>query len=235
MLILKSSRHPQAEVVGVDLVEGQFDPPLPEDAGGQLLTRSNITWRVPNSPHGPPIDFDDDHWDLGSQPFDYIRLGHLTGSVRDWPDLLNKCFQRLSPSSGYIEIMDIDWQARSANGRLRANSPFAEYWDRLQDASERQGCRFSLPSRNMEDMLESLGFDSIVHQRHRLPLTSWSHDPRQYKLGEWMHAFLQDSLETFGIGLLTQQLDFSPEQVRARVRACVEYASNARNRVFVTL
>ena len=230
----KASRHPQAKIIGVDIVEGQFDPPTIEDTDGQLLTKPNITWRVPNSPHGPPIDFDDEHWDLGDALFDYIRLGHLTGSVRDWPELLTKTFHHLTPANGYVEIMDIDWQARSANGRVPANSPFAEYWDRLQNASERQGCPFRLP-RNMDDILESVGFDNIVHQRHRLPLTAWSHDTRQFELGKWMRAFLEDSLEAFGVGLMTEQLHFSAEQVRARVRACVEYAADPRNRVFVTL
>ena len=228
-----SSRYPNAQVIGADLVEGQFDPSLSKATLAPDQQQSNITWRVPNSPlsHGPAIDFEDPTWDFPTDYFSYIRLGHVIGSITSWPSILTKCLTHLLPANGYIEITDIDWQARSANGPLRANSPFADYWDRLQEASSREGRPFRVPHRALDGMLKDAGFDTIVHQRYRLPLCPWSRDERQEALGRNMAAVLEDSLVALGIGLLP----FSPDLVRAYAKECVRVAQRRENRMFVML
>lgn len=60
-----------------------------------LMSRGvpNAIWRVPNSPHGGPLDFDEDLSSLGLGTFDYVRMAHLNGSITDEGALLRKAFQ----------------------------------------------------------------------------------------------------------------------------------------------
>jgi hypothetical protein len=53
----------------------------------------NAIWRTPHSPHGSPLDFDEDLSSLGLGGFDYIRLAHLSGAITNEAALLRKAFE----------------------------------------------------------------------------------------------------------------------------------------------
>lgn len=142
--------------------------------------------------------------------------------------------RHLTPSRGHVEIMDFDWRFRRANGRLPPNSPLSLYWDNLHQASRAHGRPLRV-RQDMDDLLEGVGYDSIVHQRHRIPLTLWSYDETQFYTGRGMAAYLAETLEMLGIGLLPAYLGISAAQVRRQAQECVEFAMDPRNEIFVTL
>ena len=64
--------YPSAQITGVDL-----------SANMPTLTPPNVHFEV---------DDVEDRWTF-NQPFDYIHCRYMTASIRDWPALVNQCFQ----------------------------------------------------------------------------------------------------------------------------------------------
>ncbi|KAK2779133.1 methyltransferase domain-containing protein, partial [Colletotrichum kahawae] len=91
-----ADEHPEAEVIGVDLsaVQPAFVPP-------------NVWFE---------IDTIAEPWTF-SKPFDYIHSRMMTGSIGNWKEYIQQCYDNLAPG-GYLELNDIDAVPVSDDGTL---------------------------------------------------------------------------------------------------------------------
>ncbi|KAF6836797.1 methyltransferase domain-containing protein [Colletotrichum musicola] len=153
--------HPDADVLGFDLsaTQPEFVPP-------------NVRFEV---------DDLDNEW-IYSKPFDYIHIRGMSGSVRNWPELLKKCFDNLKPG-GYIELQEADSTILSADGSAERGA-FHKFLSYVSSALEVFGSPF-IPLDELTSLLPPAGFVDVSDRRAVWPLNSWPRDPHLSELGSW--------------------------------------------------
>ncbi|KAM0719807.1 hypothetical protein Q7P37_003942 [Cladosporium fusiforme] len=212
---------PNAQVVGVDIVEGQ-DMYVP-----------NAIYHVPNSIHGCPLDFSQDLSMLGLNSFDYVRMAHISGAVADEMVLIQRAWELCLPATGYVEFTFVDWTFRTPNGTLPYSNPLSRFHQMLTLASRARRIPLNPNPSDVSPKLTAVGFTDLIHRTHTLHLTPCSRDPRQFRIGELMRSALD--MEGLGMGLLTQYLGMRADEVRRLIRECRVYLWDRDCRVFVEL
>jgi trans-aconitate methyltransferase len=89
----------------------------------------------------PNLHFEIDDCELDwaySSKFDYIHIRSMSGSIGDWPRLMEQAYENLNPG-GWIELMDFEAQAQTDDDSLPATSAWAQYQTNLNEASTRFG------------------------------------------------------------------------------------------------
>nr|XP_036579209.1 methyltransferase domain-containing protein [Colletotrichum truncatum]KAF6786695.1 methyltransferase domain-containing protein [Colletotrichum truncatum] len=153
--------HPEADVLGFDLsaTQPEFVPP-------------NVQFE---------IDDLDNEW-IYSRPFDYIHIRGMSGSVRNWPELLKKCYDNLKPG-GFIELQEAEFNILSADGTAERGA-FYKCLAYVASALEVFGCPF-IPLDKLTSLLPEAGFVEVSDRRFVWPLNSWPRDPHLKELGSW--------------------------------------------------
>lgn len=94
-----------------------------------------------------------------SQPFDYIFIRSMAGSIASWPRLLKQSYDHLAPGA-WIELSDGTW-ATSDDDSLPETSAYAEFQRRLQEASEVFGKSIGVAPEHHRRLVEA-GFEDVV-------------------------------------------------------------------------
>ncbi|OHE95879.1 TAM domain methyltransferase [Colletotrichum orchidophilum] len=181
--------HPEAKVIGVDLsnIQPKWTPP-------------NLTWELD--------DLEQD-W-TWSQPFDFVFVRMLAGSLKDYQDFVNQAFENLEPG-GYLEMQDLSLPYRCDDGSLTEENPV----HKLSDLFLRGG---RVTGRHMDkapiykDLMRNAGFVDIVEEQFKWPVNAWPRDPHFKTLGAWTHCNLDHGLEGLTLGLATRNLRWSREE-----------------------
>ncbi|KAK1638304.1 S-adenosyl-L-methionine-dependent methyltransferase [Colletotrichum phormii] len=170
--------HPEAEVVGVDLtpVPTAFVPP-------------NVKFEVD--------DFEEP-WTY-SQPFDYIYIRGLSGSVADWGKFFKKAYDHLTPG-GYIELFEGHMRPDCDDGTLTSESALMRWVDKVEEASK----IFGRPYRRSRPV------------KYKWPVSPWPKDPYYKELGEWCLENFMEGLEAWSLGAFTRALNWTKEEVQVR-------------------
>ncbi|KAF2668219.1 LaeA-like protein [Microthyrium microscopicum] len=179
-----ADRYPTAEVLGLDLVNIQ-----PEKIPPQLR------FRVPIDHEGP--------WTFGEESWDLIHIQQACGSISSWPELYQKAFAHLKPGSGYIEQVEIDLKPRCDDGTLLPDSPLHEWYNYLDDATNRANRPIAFNAATKEQ-LRAAGFIDIREQIIRAPLNGWPNDPHQRQIGRWYYIGLSEGLEALSAAPFTR-------------------------------
>jgi hypothetical protein len=163
-------------------------------------------------------------------------MAHLNGAISNVGILLRKAFDLAVPVSGTVEFTFIDWT-------FRTNSPLSRLQRRITLASQTRNVPLNPDPSAVDDHLFRAGFTERIHRTHMLPLSTWSRDTCQYKIGEKMEvlfAYHPDPgykcyLEDLCLELLTTWLGMRPEEVDELIAECVRYLWRLENRIFVNL
>jgi hypothetical protein len=171
-------------------------------------------------------------------------MAHLNGDISDVGILLRKAFDLAVPVTGTVEFTFIDWTFRTANSNpLPMNSPPSRLQQHITLASQNRNVPLNPDPSAVDDHLFRAGFTERIHRTHMLPLSTWSRDTCQYKIGEKMEvlfAYHPDPgykcyLEDLCLELLTTWLCMRPEEVDELIAEYVRYLWRLENRIFVNL
>ncbi|KAK1516462.1 methyltransferase domain-containing protein [Colletotrichum abscissum] len=182
--------HPESEVIGVDLsaIQPLFVPP-------------NVQFE---------IDDIEEPW-LFSRPFDYIHSRMMTGSIRNWRQFLQNCFDNLN-HGGYLELNDIDAVPVSDDGTLTEETSLMKSVRLCCEAIAKLGVPYEHFSR-FEGVLKEIGFEDVHIQRFKWPTNSWPKDKKHKEIGIWNYENFAPNWEGFLMAPLTRALDWTKEEV----------------------
>ncbi|KAF4917434.1 Secondary metabolism regulator LAE1 [Colletotrichum fructicola] len=182
--------HPDAEVLGFDLsaTQPEFVPP-------------NVYFEV---------DDLDNEW-IYSRPFDYIHIRGMSGSVRNWPELLKKCFENLKPG-GYVELQEAESNIFSADG-ICERGAFYKSLSYVASALEVFGCPF-IPLDTLTSLLPEAGFVEVTDRRFIWPLNTWPRDPYLKELGSWSRENLASNTAGMIMAPMTRVHGWRQEEVQ---------------------
>ncbi|KAI8158318.1 Secondary metabolism regulator LAE1 [Colletotrichum sp. SAR 10_70] len=184
--------HPESEVIGVDLsvVQAGFLPP-------------NVTFEV---------DDIEEPWAF-SNGFDYIHSRMMTGSISDWDQYLQKCYDNLNPG-GYLELNDIDAVPLSDDGTLTEDTNLMKSVRLWHEGLAGLGRHFQEFSR-FKDALAKVGFEDVHIKRYRWPTNGWPKDKKHKELGIWNLENIAPHWDGFIMAPLTRALGWTKEDVLA--------------------
>ncbi|KAF7551167.1 hypothetical protein G7Z17_g5200 [Cylindrodendrum hubeiense] len=186
-------QFPQTEVVGTDLspIQPAWVPPNVEFVIDDCL----LEWTWPA-----------DH-------FDFVHIRALYGSIPDWQDLYKKAYRHLKPG-GWVQDLEMGVRIESDHVDIPPNHVFNRWADLFYEGGEKMGRSFTVSQgHTMRDNMEAAGFVDIVEKKVKAPMHGWPRDPKLQQAGLLFLLALDESIEGFGIFLLTQILDWQKEEV----------------------
>ncbi|KAK4658160.1 hypothetical protein QC762_204300 [Podospora pseudocomata] len=181
--------HPDAHVIGVDLspIQPSFTPP-------------NVHFQ---------IDDLEDEWTF-SQPFDYIHVRAMSGSIKNWSVFLERCIENLKPG-GWLEVQEpgrpiaeddtfppdcalAKATALFAEGLAAAGSPLLDVF-------------------TLKDLFNGAGFVSYDEKRAYWPSNPWPKDKKLKEIAMWSNTNLSAGVEGFLMAVATRFLGWSLPEV----------------------
>lgn len=152
-------------------------------------------------------------WTWPPNHFDFIHIRALYGSIPDWNALYQKAFDHLEPG-GWIQNLEMDCQLDSDHVALPADHIFHRWAQLFYQGGEKMGRTFAISKgHTMRDGLEAAGFVDIEERRLKAPMHGWPKDPKLQQAGLLFQLALEESIEGFGMFLLTQILGWHEDEV----------------------
>ncbi|KJR83426.1 sam domain protein [Sporothrix schenckii 1099-18] len=182
--------HPEAHVIGVDL------SPV------QRYTPSNASFE---------IDDLEEQWTFAYK-FDYIHSLMMTGAFRDWPGFYRQAFEFLN-KDGWLEIQDIDFPLRCADGSLPPGSALQKWTDVMMEASKKAGFLLNTCGK-AADFMREVGFVDIVRVPYKWPIGRWPKNERMKELGGLVRENFVGGVESMSLALCTRFLGWSLDDVK---------------------
>ncbi|OTA86524.1 hypothetical protein M434DRAFT_399861 [Hypoxylon sp. CO27-5] len=201
--------YPGAEVIGTDL-----SPIQP-------------AWTPPN------VKFEIDdcllEWTWPENHFDFIHIRALYGSIPDWGELYAKAFKHTKPG-GWVQDLEMDVRVQSDHVAIPEDHVFEEWGRVFVESAEKNGRTFRISHDHMmRDNMIAAGFVDVTEVKLKAPCHGWPRDPKLQQAGLLLFAMLDQSLEGFGLYLLTKSLGWTAEEVIAfcaKFRAEIKKKSN---------
>ncbi|WYZ39683.1 hypothetical protein EsH8_IV_000024 [Colletotrichum jinshuiense] len=183
--------HPEAEVIGVDIVppQAEFVPP-------------NVLFE---------IDDIDETWTY-SKPFDYIHSRMMTSSIGNWKAYIQQCFDNLT-TDGYLELQEADLFPQSDDGTLKPDAAIVRSCEFVQKACTIFGRPFaSIP--DLAEIMTEVGFVDVVLTKNKWPMNAWPRDPHYKTLGIWSLENYLQGIEGWTMPTFTKGLNWTKEEVQ---------------------
>lgn len=182
--------YASAEILGVDL-------------------SANLPTFVPPNVRFEVDDLEDD-WTF-AYPFDYIHSRYMAGSIKDWPRLMQQCFENIRPG-GWVEFQDFDIDYYSQDGSLSKTHAMRRWLDIAYGAEENTQ-RSLRPGPKIEGWVRDAGFTNVQVVKNVLPLGTWPKDPKLKMIGRYNWIQLYEGLQAMSLRLFTRFLGWAPEDV----------------------
>ncbi|KAH6854746.1 S-adenosyl-L-methionine-dependent methyltransferase [Chaetomium sp. MPI-CAGE-AT-0009] len=144
-------------------------------------------------------------------PFDFIFCRYMTGSINDWPKLVERVHENLNPG-GWAEFEDFDLQYYSEDGSLKPESSTLTWINTFLEATRKMG-REACPGPKLEGWLRDAGFTNVTHQRFRLPIGAWPKDPHLKQVGLYNISQIMTGLEAFSLRIFCDVLGWTKAEV----------------------
>ncbi|KAK4494688.1 hypothetical protein PRZ48_014044 [Zasmidium cellare] len=162
----------------------------------------------------PNLQFEVD--DIESQwpprpPFDLIHSRYMAGSITDWPRLISQIYEQTSPG-GWAEFHDLDLHNVSPDNSIPPGNATLEMYKYVIEGCDKMG-RTCCPGPHLKGWLEDAGFVNVKEEVFKLPVGPWPKDPHLKRIGGLNLMQFLDGLEAFSLGMFTQVLGWSVEQV----------------------
>lgn len=194
--------YSQARITGIDLV-----PFLVSNSAQSIRNLS-------------PVDFNTDEWPVEPASQDLIHAAQLAGSVSDWSKLYATAYSHLRPGTGQLELVEIDWTPRLQpfTPLLETDIAVREWWEGVYLASQQSNYPMSLP-RNIDTLLETVGFVDIVHRKIQIPFAGTPGDASRSSISDWFqcsvgYKMAPNAFAALGLHHLSTGLDIGEVQAR---------------------
>ncbi|KAK0609883.1 S-adenosyl-L-methionine-dependent methyltransferase [Bombardia bombarda] len=182
--------HPETTVIGVDLspIQPAFVPP-------------NLSFY---------IDDLEEPWTF-SDPFDFIHVRMLTGSLADWPNFFESCFENLEPG-GWVEMGDIVFPTESDDNTLPSETALYKWNQYVLKAARILG-RDLDSAKLYREQLTAKGFVNISERIYKWPINAWAKDKKYKEMGLWSEQNFTEGLYGLSVGLFTRALGWSAQEL----------------------
>jgi hypothetical protein len=160
----------------------------------------------------------EDEW-LGA-PYDYIHMCMLAGSIKDWPGLLAKAFNHLTPG-GWIEIVEFEVQLYSHNDRIDQAPDILTWQKGLNKAANQIGRSMDVVV-HLKNWVQAASFTDVVEEKKIVPVGPWPKDKDMKILGAYHLLNMLDAASSYGQAHFTRVLGWSAEEyavLNAKVRS----------------
>ncbi|KAK2041007.1 methyltransferase domain-containing protein [Colletotrichum somersetense] len=184
-------KYPGAAVIGLDLSPIQF-----------LMQPPNVTFI---------IDDAEDEWNDPPNTLDFVRLGNMAPSIRDWPKLFRSAYTSLKPG-GWIELHEFRWTYGCDDGTMPADYAPARMVELLAEALRRADTDMHAAERNPA-RLRDTGFVDIRHVVKKVPVGSWPTDETKKLIGMLTHDVIYEGLEAITLRPFVNILKWSHGEV----------------------
>lgn len=120
---------------------------------------------------------------------------------------------------------DHNSQATTDDNSLPAGSAYVEFQERLSEAATKFGKVMNI-SPQFKSFVENAGFQSVVENQHKAPLSPWPKDPAFRNLGRYMYVQMLESIEPYSLALFSRVLKWQPEKIQALLAGVREDLNN---------
>ncbi|KAH7162124.1 S-adenosyl-L-methionine-dependent methyltransferase [Dactylonectria estremocensis] len=152
-------------------------------------------------------------WTWPAEHFDFVHLRALYGSIPDWQGLYKNAFNHLKPG-GWMQDLEMDVKLQSDHVAFPADHVFNRWADLFYRGGDAMGRSFAVAcGHTMRDNMVAAGFVDVVEEKIKAPMHGWPADPKLRQAGLLFQLALDESLEGFGIFLLTQILGWERDEV----------------------
>ncbi|RYC56445.1 hypothetical protein CHU98_g9766 [Xylaria longipes] len=131
-----------------------------------------------------------------------INTGRWTGYIRD-------IFRSLRPG-GWVQMVEIDFNAQSDNGALADNSALRQWSQTYLFAMEQ--CKNPRAPRRLGGWLRNAGFTDVDERMIPLPMCAWSDNQRDYDIGAANQENVRMLLSSVAIYPFTHYLRYAPSK-----------------------
>lgn len=165
-------------------------------------------------------------WTYKEDSFDYIHIRYMAVAVRDWQQLLERCYSTLRPG-GTIEIIDMDLNYTSDDGTVLPENRLLVFMNQLTSASTIRGVNMKIVP-EMPSKLQEIGYGNIRFQCPKLPIGWWPKDPRTKEIGLYQYTQFLDALQGIAMGAFIKILGWTTNQVEAMLVGVREDCKNQK-------
>jgi len=157
--------------------------------------------------------------------FDLVYARMLTGSIRDWRQLMAQAFENLNPG-GYIELCDSLNPLQSDDGSLKEDSALLKWNHLLVEASGKLGASLE-SAKHYKQQLADAGFEDVTQIEFKWPLNPWPRNAKYKELGAWNYHNVLQGIQAVSLMLFTNVLGWSVAEVEVLL---AEVRKEAKNR-----
>ena len=176
-----AEEFPNAQVVGTDL-----SPIQP-------------TWVPPNCVF--EVDNVTAEWTFRKNSFDFIHSREMFGSIPDWDDYFQQCYQHLKPG-GWVEALERGVKPTSDDGTVGPDHFWTTWGNTVLSVGEMWGKGFDAWEK-LEESMKRAGFVDVVQVPMKWPIGPWMEDRHMKELGMWNALRLDTGLEGYVMRLFT--------------------------------
>ncbi|RAK80762.1 class I SAM-dependent methyltransferase [Aspergillus fijiensis CBS 313.89] len=195
---------------GVWAIQMGDENPTIDKIVGNDLSPIQPAW-VPPNVHFVVDDVEKD-W-VGNKPYDYIHCRYMAGSIRDWPRLIQQCYDNLAPG-GWLELQESANTLYSEDGSLKPDSWMVKMMEGLLEAGDKIGQTLD-PAPSFEGWVREAGFTNVQKHAFKLPIGPWPKDARLKECGSFMRVNFIEGVEGFTAQLFIDVLGWTQEDVAA--------------------
>ncbi|KAL4886804.1 S-adenosyl-L-methionine-dependent methyltransferase [Aspergillus karnatakaensis] len=176
---------------------------------GTDLSPIQPTWVPPNC----RFEIDDYELDWNfSQPFEYIHMRGIEGSVKDFQKLFKQANDNLT-RGGWFEICDFTVGVFSDDDTAQKATSLQKWRDLLVEASGKFGKQFSVAG-NYKQWMADAGFTDVHEEIYKVPFSPWPKNPKLKSLGRFHQANMLEALEAYSLALMTRFLGWTVDDVQ---------------------
>ena len=105
------------------------------------------------------IDDCEQEW-MYSQPFDFIHMRALAGSIADWPRLYKRAYDNLVPG-GWLQVTEFETWCSTDDDSLPKSSTLYQYMEHFSEAAAKFGKVMNVAPEH-ERLYNEAGFEAVV-------------------------------------------------------------------------
>ncbi|PQE30022.1 hypothetical protein CJF32_00009476 [Rutstroemia sp. NJR-2017a WRK4] len=171
-------------------------------------------------------------WTWQQDRFDFIFLRDLLFSIRDWPTLIQQCYNHVKPG-GWVEFESILGVLSCDDGTLPPDSKFREYDKITREAANVYGTPLEDVA-SFKKWFEEAGFEAVVEKKYKIPTNPWPKDPHLKLIGAFEQQNFLTGIEGMSIRAL-KALGWSYEEIVVFLAAVKKEIKDKRQHPYYTL
>lgn len=145
------------------------------------------------------------------QPFDFIYLRFLVGSLRNWDKLLSQSLSNLSPG-GWIETADAVYPLACDDESVNPEQAVFKWSELMREGAAKAGLSLDTTLELKRKMVEK-GFVNVEERHYRWPMNAWPKEQKFKELGTWCVENVLSGLSALSLALFTRVLGWTREDV----------------------